>query len=195
MYNIIKRIFDIIISFTLIIFLSPLLIIISIIIKLTSRGNVFYIHKRHGKNKMINVIKFRTMVKDSDKIEIPPDKLEEYNINFKIKDDSRVTKVGKFLRKYYIDELPQLLNVFVGNMSLVGPRPIITEELKKYKTRKRELLSVKPGITGYWQVNKYFNMPYEERIKMELFYVKNYSFLFDLKIILKTIKRVIEGEK
>lgn len=192
-YQIIKRILDIVFSILGIILFLPFLPIIAILIKLDSRGNIFFIHKRVGKNgKEIKLIKFRTMYNNSDEIfkNMTEYKKKEYYENYKIKDDERITKAGKILRKYYIDELPQLINVLKGDMSIIGPRPVIYVETLKYKENRSKFLSVKPGITGYWQVNAYENMSYNERIKQELFYVENLSFILDVKIFFKTIKKI-----
>lgn len=194
MYQIIKRILDIIFSLFSIILLLPLSIIIGIIIKLDSEGSIFYIHERIGKNgKKIKVIKFRTMYKNGDEIfeKMSEYKKNQYYTNYKIQDDERITKIGKILRKLYIDEIPQFINVLKSEMSIVGPRPIIYEETLKYGKNRKKLLSVTPGITGYWQVNAYDEMTYEERIKNELYYVENISFKLDFIIILKTIKKIL----
>lgn len=171
----------------------PFFFFIAILIKLDSKGSIFFIHERIGKdNKKIKIIKFRTMYNNSDEIfeNMPDSKKKEYYENYKIKDDERITKAGKFLRKHYIDELPQLINVLKGDMSIIGPRPVTYEETLKYKKNRNKFLSVKPGITGFWQVNAYENMTYEERIKQELFYIDNFSFKLDVKIFFKTIKKV-----
>ena len=121
------------------------------------------------------------------KQELPINLQEEYKMNYKIEKDPRITKVGKVLRKWNLDELPQLLNIIKGDMSFVGPRPVLQEELEKYKENKETFLSIKPGLTGYWQVNKQKCKNYEERMQMELYYVKNCNFLLDMKIFFKTI--------
>ena len=173
-YQIIKRILDIVFSILGIIIFLPFLPIIAILIKLDSKGNIFFIHERVGKNgKEIKIIKFRTMYNNSDEIfkNMTECKKKEYYENYKIKDDERITKAGKILRKYYIDELPQLINVLKGDMSIIGPRPVIYEETLKYKENRSKFLSVKPGITGYWQVNAYENM--EDFIEESREYIKS----------------------
>lgn len=198
MYQIIKRTLDIIFSLLFIVLFFPLSLLIALIIKLDSKGTIFYIHERIGKNdKKIKVIKFRTMYKNGDEIfeKMPEYKKKQYYTNYKIQDDERITKIGKILRKLYIDEIPQFINVLKGEMSIVGPRPIIYEETLKYGKNRKKLLSVTPGITGYWQVNAYDEMTYEERIKNELYYVENISFKLDFIIILKTIKKVLIHKK
>ena len=192
-YHVIKRILDVFFSIIGIVLFIPFFLIIGIIIKIDSKGSIFYVHERVGKNdKKIKVIKFRTMYSNSDEIfnKMPEYKKKQYYTNYKIYDDERVTKFGKFLRKYYIDEIPQLFNVLKGDMSIIGPRPIIYEETLKYGNNREKLLSVKPGITGYWQVNAYSEMRYDERIKNELFYVENFSFKLDFIIFFRTIKKI-----
>lgn len=192
-YQVIKRILDVFFSIIGIVLFIPFFLIIGIIIKIDSKGSIFYVHERVGKNdKKIKVIKFRTMYSNSDEIfnKMPEYKKKQYYTNYKIYDDERVTKFGKFLRKYYIDEIPQLFNVLKGDMSIIGPRPIIYEETLKYGNNREKLLSVKPGITGYWQVNAYSEMRYDERIKNELFYVENFSFKLDFIIFFRTIKKI-----
>lgn len=193
----VKRLLDILISILALIVLLPLFIIIAILIKVDSKGTVFYKHKRLGKNgKYIYIYKFRSMYKDAD---IQLNNLlknktirSEWERNFKLDEDSRITRVGKFLRVTSIDELPQLLNIIIGDMSIIGPRPIIDEELNKYGKNKELLLSIRPGLTGWWACNGRSCTSYEERINLELYYVKNCSILLDLKCILKTIIAVIK---
>lgn len=195
-YMVIKRFFDIIISIIALVILFPFLVIIGVLIKLTSDGNVLYCHRRIGKNgKIIHVLKFRTMNNNNMPLEevLNKEQLEEYRSYFKVTNDPRVTKFGKFLRKTSIDELPQLINIIKGDMSIVGPRPIIFDELKLYKENKELLLSVRPGLTGYWASHGRSDTTYEERIKMELYYVKNISFFLDMKIIFLTIVKVFLG--
>lgn len=189
-YRVTKRIIDIIGSIAALILFSPVMIIISILIKLDSEGPVIFSHKRLGKNGInIKVYKFRSMVIDAEKVldNLPPEKKIEFEKNFKLKDDSRITKIGKFLRETSLDELPQFFNVLIGNMSLVGPRPIIEKEKIKYGQTVKKLLSVKPGITGNWQVNGRSNTTYEERIELDMYYIDNRSLFFDIKLIFKTI--------
>lgn len=118
---------------------------------------------------------------------LPTNLQEEYKRNYKIQEDPRITKVGKTLRKWNLDELPQLYNILKGDMSFVGPRPVLQEEVEKYEKNKEKFLSVKPGLTGYWQVNKQKCRSYEERMQMELYYVENRNFMLDTKIFFKTI--------
>lgn len=199
MYSFVKRNFDIIMSLTAMILLFPIFFIIAIMIKIDSKGNIIYKHKRIGKNgKYIYLYKFRTMYTNSKEIleELlkDPKVKEEWENNFKLDNDPRVTKVGKFLRKTSLDELPQLLNIFLGDMSIVGPRPVIDGEIEKYGIHKKKFLSVTPGLTGWWACNGRSQTSYKERIKLELYYVKHRSIKLDLLVILKTIGVVVKGK-
>lgn len=193
-YSYIKRIIDIILSVTLLILLFPILIFIAIIVKITSKGSIFFLHKRIGKNgKEFKLYKFRTMVPNAEELieKFTAEQMKEYKNTYKLKKDPRVTKAGKFLRKTSLDELPQLLNVLKGELSLIGPRPIIKEELDKYKNDKEKLLSIRPGLTGYWVAYNCPETTYEERIEMELYYVDNISLKLDIKIFFKTIGAIL----
>lgn len=196
-YDFVKRFADIICSAIGIILLSPFFIIISIAIKATSKGPVIFVHKRVGKNgKEIGIYKFRSMVMNAEELikEFTPEQKAEFQKNFKLENDPRITKIGKFLRKTSLDELPQLFNVLKGDLSLVGPRPIIQKETEIYGEYKKMLLSVKPGLTGFWAANGRSDTSYKRRRAMEIYYVKNRSLLFDIKIILKTAVSVFKGE-
>jgi len=171
----------------------PLFLIISILISSTSPGPIFYKHKRLGKlGKSIYCYKFRTMYPNSqislDQILKTDKRLKnEFYKNFKLKKDPKVTKVGIFLRKTSLDELPQFVNVLKGEMSLIGPRPITLLEKDKYGIHIKKLLSVKPGISGLWQVCGRSRVSYQERVKLDIDYISKVSFLLDFKIIIKTI--------
>ncbi len=196
-YLVIKRGLDIVISFLALIILSPVFLILSLLVKIDSPGKVFFKHKRIGKEgKDIYLYKFRTMYKNADEMKKKFTKAqkEEFARDFKLKNDPRVTRIGKFLRKTSLDELPQLLNILKGDMSLIGPRPVVEKEIEKYGMLKSIFLSVTPGLTGYWACNGRSCTDYDERIKLELFYVYNYCFKLDLKIFFKTIKSVITKE-
>ena len=195
-YRFFKRFFDIFSSSIAIILLSPVFLILGIIVKCTSKGPVFYSHKRVGKNgKEIGVLKFRSMVKNADKLieNFSDEQKAEFQKYYKLENDPRVTKIGKFLRKTSLDELPQILNIFAGSLSFVGPRPITQEETLLYKKDRDLLLSVKPGLTGLWAVSGRSTLTYEERIKLELKYVKECSLWFDAKIFFKTVIPVLRG--
>jgi lipopolysaccharide/colanic/teichoic acid biosynthesis glycosyltransferase len=192
-----KRFFDILISTLVLLSSFPMLIIIGIVIKITSDGKVLYTHRRIGKNgKTIHVLKFRTMINDERSLDeiLTEEQLKEYKKSFKITDDPRVTKFGKFLRRTSLDELPQLINIIKGDMSIVGPRPVILDELKLYGENKELFLSVRPGLTGYWASHGRSDTTYDERIEMELYYVKNMSLWLDIKIIFLTAINVITGK-
>lgn len=196
-YSITKRGLDIILSTIALIVLSPLFLLIGIIIKIDSKGPVLFAHKRIGKNgKMIKIYKFRTMFENAEDMikSFTEEQLKEFQENYKLKQDHRITKVGKFLRKTSLDELPQIVNILKGELSIVGPRPVVENELEKYGPNRNKFLSVIPGLTGYWQANGRSTTTYEERIKMELFYVDNRSLWLDIKIFFKTIISVIKKE-
>jgi|GEM_PF-728582 len=192
----IKRTVDIIGSFCGIIIFSPFLISLAVAIKLHDGGNVF--HRRHvvGRNgKTFDAFKFRTMVENADTlIDADPKLKEEYKNNFKLKNDPRVTGIGKILRKLSLDELPQLFNVFIGQMSLVGPRMVTPEELERYGEFKAERVQVRPGISGYWQANGRQEVDYQERILMDRFYMYRWNIWMDFWIILKTVQKVLKME-
>ena len=196
-FSFVKRSFDIISSFIGIIVLSWLFIVLGILVKLTSKGPIFYGHKRIGKNgKEFKVWKFRSMKTDNRPLEeiLTPEQLEEYKRDFKVTNDPRVTKIGKFLRKTSLDELPQLWNIFVGQMSVVGWRPILEEELERYGDNKELLLKVRPGLTGYWASHGRSDTSYDNRIKMELYYCVKRSVWLDIRILWHTIFGVFVGK-
>lgn len=193
-YTLIKRIIDILGSLAGMIILSPLIIFIAIFVKIDSPGNVFFAHKRVGMNgKKMLVYKFRTMYRNAgDWMKLFTDEQKtEFERNFKLKDDPRITRAGKILRKTSLDELPQLFNVFIGYMSIVGPRPVVEDELIKYGVYKELLLKVKPGLTGLWQISGRNDTTYEERVMLDMEYINRRSILLDIKIILKTFYAVI----
>lgn len=196
-YVAIKRTADIVVSSISLMFLAPLFLIISILIKLESKGPVFFVHTRLGKNgKEIKILKFRTMVQNAESLikNFTPEQMKEFKENFKLAKDPRVTKVGKFLRKTSLDELPQLFNILKGELSIIGPRPIVSEELEKYRENKDKFLSVTPGLTGYWAANGRSNTTYEQRMQMELYYVDNISCKLDIKIFFETIVAVFRKQ-
>lgn len=192
-----KRVFDFCASCVALALLSPVLLLIMLLIKLEDHGPAIYRHVRVGMNgRQISIYKFRSMKVNADRLEdmLTPEQLEQYHREFKVDNDPRITKIGNFLRKTSLDELPQLLNIIKGELSVVGPRPVVMEELDKYTSAQRaRFLSVKPGLTGYWQAYARNNASYEsgERQKMELYYVDHASFLLDMKIILKTVVAVL----
>lgn len=196
-YLYVKRALDIIISLIGLILLSPVFIMISLAIKLESKGPVFFGHTRIGKNgKTIKIYKFRSMVQNAEDLikNFTPEQMKEYKENYKLTNDPRITKVGNFLRKTSLDELPQLVNIIKGDLSIIGPRPVVAEELKKYEENIDKFLSVTPGLTGYWAANGRSNTSYEERMKMELYYIDNMSFMMDIKVFFKTIVSVLKKD-
>lgn len=193
-YRFLKRTFDIIVSLIGSIICVPVFIIISIIIKIDSKGPTFFRHKRIGyKGKPIEILKFRTMVKDAeDRIkDFTPEQAAEWKEQYKLENDPRLTKVGKILRKTSIDELPQVLDILTGKLSFIGPRPITEEEFITHNIDKDKYTSVKPGLTGYWACNGRSDVDYEDRIKLEYYYVDHASLWLDIKIFFKTIFAVI----
>ncbi len=192
-----KRIVDLAVAGTALIILGPLMLLAALLIKITTPGPVFYRHRRLGRNmREFNVLKFRTMYHNADKIleEIlknDPVKRAEFEKNFKLKDDPRITPIGKWLRKLSIDELPQLLNVLAGQMSLVGPRPIVDKEISYYLDYSLLLFRVPPGLTGLWQISGRTDTSYEERVRLDTRYVREWSIFGDLAIIFKTIPVVL----
>ncbi len=189
LYSFGKRIFDILVSLAALILLLPLFLVVIILVKIDSLGPVFFSQKRNGfKGEYFNMYKFRSMVADAeDRFKALEDKNEVSGNMFKIKNDPRITRVGKVLRKTSIDELPQLLNVLKGDMSIVGPRPPIGREVQKYDAWHNLRLSVKPGITGLWQISGRNDIGFEDMCRLDLKYIRERGFLYDLKIILKTI--------
>ena len=195
-YEAIKRLIDITCSFVGILVLSPLFIIIAIIIKFTSKGPVFFSQKRVGRNgKEFDMYKFRSMVVNAEELK---EKLAAQNEMsgpmFKMKDDPRVTKVGKFIRKTSIDELPQLWNILKGDMSLVGPRPSLPKEVAQFDEWMYKRLEVKPGLTCYWQVSGRNNIDFEDWMKLDIRYVEEKNLWIDIKLIFKTVF-VLFGDK
>lgn len=196
-YDFVKRVFDIVCSLIGLIVLSPVFIILSILVKTTSEGPVFFAHKRVGKGgKTIKIYKFRSMVTNAEELikQFTPEQKAEYEKNFKLENDPRITKVGNFMRKTSLDELPQLINILKGDISVVGPRPVMDVETKIYGNYRNMLLSVKPGLTGFWAANGRSHTTYTRRRAMEIYYVKNRSVLLDLKIIFKTFISVFKRE-
>ncbi|PNW55955.1 UNVERIFIED_CONTAM: galactosyl-1-phosphate transferase [Euhalothece sp. KZN 001] len=191
--EILKRLFDIAFSSVVLVIGSPLYLLLAILIKISSPGPIFYIQERIGKNyKAFRCIKFRTMVKNADALMERllleyPELEQEYQENFKLKEDPRVTPIGKFLRYTSLDELPQFWNVLKGDMSVVGPRPLVPEELYKYGRHIGKILTIRPGITGLWQVSGRNDIPYERRVNMDVYYVNFRNWLLDFWVIIKTI--------
>lgn len=192
-----KRLFDIVFSLLVLILFSPVYLLLGLLIAFSSDGPIFYIQERVGKNyKPFNCIKFRTMVTNADEVlvqimETSPHLRDEFETTFKLKHDPRITKIGRFLRITSLDEFPQFWNVLKGDMSVVGPRPLVEEELPKYGCYIDQILTIRPGITGLWQVSGRNDIPYPRRIQIDLHYVKFRNFWLDLWIIFKTIGVVV----
>ena len=189
-YHLVKRMIDVVLSLFGLVLISPFVVIIAIHIKIDSKGPVFFKHHRIGKNgKPFSMYKFRTMKDGAEAMinDFTPEQLEEWRENFKLKDDPRITRIGKFLRKTSLDELPQLINILRGDMSIVGPRPIIEVELEEYGNDKDEFLSIRPGLTGWWASNGRSEISYPERCSYELYYVRNESFWLDVKVMFLSV--------
>lgn len=202
LYKVVKRLIDILGGLVGCVLLVPITMAVYIARKVLKEddGPMFYEHLRYGKDgKKFRIYKFRSMCIDADKrlkeyLEQNEEARIEFEENHKLKDDPRITKLGKFIRKTSIDELPQFVNVLKGDMSLIGPRPIVDGEIEKYGENKDKFLSVRPGLTGYWAANGRSDITYEERMKMELYYVDNISFKLDIQIFFKTIISVMKKE-
>lgn len=194
MYHSIKRAFDFIAAICGVIILSPVMLVIAILIKAEDHGPVFYKQVRVGKNgKKFKMYKFRSMFVNADKMLA---KLKEQNDvegpMFKMKDDPRITKVGHFIRKHSLDELPQFLNVIKGDMSLVGPRPPLPSEVAEYSDYDKQRLYVTPGCTGLWQATERNEVGFSEMVQLDIQYIQRASFMFDLWIIWKTVEIIIK---
>lgn len=193
----IKRVSDIILAMVGLIFLVPLTVIVKIIYLITGDTNkVFYSQERIGKNgKIIHLYKFRSMVPDADKVLKELLKKKKYRTewekNQKLENDPRITKIGKILRKTSLDEMPQFINVFFGDMSLIGPRPLVKGELDSHNGNHEIYESVRPGITGWWACNGRSATTYEKRLELEYYYAKHCSVLLDIRCLFRTVKAVI----
>ena len=192
-YKSFKNLLDFLFSIFFLIASLPFFIVISLLIKLSSRGPIFFLQERIGKNNIpFKCIKFRTMHPEAkdilENLLMNDEKLKiEFEQTHKIKNDPRITTIGKFLRKTSLDELPQFINVLKNEMSIVGPRPIVINEKNKYGKNFKKVLSVKPGITGLWQVSGRNNLTYKTRVILDLNYVDNFNFLMDIRILIRTI--------
>jgi undecaprenyl-phosphate galactose phosphotransferase len=196
----IKTVFEYVLAVSLFILLIPAFLVISAAIRLDSPGPVLFVQKRYGKRgKVIKVVKFRSMHTDADRrleeyLRKNPGARQEWSQYKKLKtNDPRVTRVGSFLRKYSLDELPQLLNVFKREMSIVGPRPYLQEELEEVKQVKSLLFQVRPGITGLWQTSGRSLVPFGERLNLDEYYIRNWSLWLDIVILIKTVKVAASG--
>ena len=193
-YWLLKRVFDVLFSAAALILLALPMALITVLIKLESPGPAIFVHNRFGKNgRPLPLLKFRSMHLNAEQmIELfTPEQKEEWEQNFKLENDPRITKIGRFLRRTSLDELPQFINVLKGELSLVGPRPIVEDELARYGSEKNKFLSVTPGLTGYWQAYARSSCTYEQRMEMELYYVDHANFWWDIKIMLATVVTVL----
>jgi exopolysaccharide biosynthesis polyprenyl glycosylphosphotransferase len=191
-----KRFLDIVISLGALILLAPLLLIAAALIRLTSRGPALFVQKRLGLNKrIIGVYKFRTMVRDAEKKQAELEHLNEVSGPvFKIKNDPRITPIGRFLRKTSIDELPQLFNVLKGDMSLVGPRPLPVRDYQGFnKDWQRRRFSIRPGITCLWQINGRSTVQFDRWMELDMEYIDRWSVWLDMQILIRTIPAVLKG--
>lgn len=190
-YQYYKRILDIILSIVFMVLLLPISILIFLILILYYQHFPIFKQKRIGKNgKEFTIYKFQTMIDNAEEKlkELPIHLKKEYYNNYKLDNDPRITKIGKILRITALDEIPQFINVIKGDMSIIGPRPVVKDEIQKYNLFYTKLLSVKPGMTGWWQINCNPNMEYTERVLLDCYYADNISLKLDINIFLKTIK-------
>ena len=192
-----KRLFDILFSLSVLILFAPVYLLLAFLIALSSSGPIFYVQERVGKNhKRFYCLKFRTMVENADDIlleimENSPHLRQEFEDNFKLKQDPRITGIGRFLRMTSLDEFPQFWNVLKGDMSVVGPRPLVEEELPRYGRHINKILTIRPGITGLWQVSGRNDIPYPRRVQIDLYYANDKNLWMDMWILFKTIGVVI----
>lgn len=195
--RVIKRTGDITFSLLVLTLGSPLLLVLAVLVKASSRGPVFYVQPRVGRDyRSFGCIKFRTMRKDADQLlagilKRSPQLEAEFRNDFKLREDPRITPLGKFLRRSSLDELPQFLNVLRGEMSVVGPRPIVRKELPRYGRQMDEVLAVRPGLTGLWQVSGRNNLSYSERVRLDVTYARHRTFWLDFQIVLRTVAVVL----
>ena len=186
-YSFVKRGLDLIGALIITLLVLPFFILVTLFIRLDSKGDAFYLQRRVGKDgKLFNIIKLRTMLRLEDSFDENGDPLENYD---------RITRVGKFLRKTSLDETPQLFNIIKGEMSFIGPRPTLEYQVEKYSERDKVRLKVRPGVSGWAQVNGRNSISWEKKIDLDIYYVENMSFLLDLKILFKTISVVFGREK
>ena len=199
-YMTVKRTYDFVISGMALIVLAPIMLFICLLIKIDSKGPAILVQERIGENgKLFKMYKYRSMVVGADKLldkylKENEEARKEYKKYKKLQNDPRVTKIGKIIRKTSIDELPQLINVFIGNMSLVGPRPYLPREKEDMKNLYNDIVKSKPGITGIWQVSGRNDISFDQRLEMDYTYNIDKSTMYDIKILLKTFKKVLEKE-
>lgn len=195
-YQFVKRVFDVIFSAIALVLLAVPMTLIALMIKIESPGPAIFVHNRIGQQgRPLPLIKFRSMHMNAEHmIELfTPEQRKEWEENFKLDNDPRITKIGGFLRRTSLDELPQFINILKGELSVVGPRPVVDEELERYGNNKEKFLSVPPGLTGYWQAYARSTCTYEQRMEMELYYVGHANLWWDIKIIFATVGAVLCG--
>jgi len=191
------RALDLTVALSILIFTLPLLIVIAVLVRMQDGGRSLFAHERIGRNgRMFKCLKFRSMVLDADRrlsqlLESDPYARAEWDRDHKLKNDPRITRVGAFLRRSSLDELPQLFNVLRGDMSIVGPRPIVTAEISRYGRRFQHYCAVKPGITGLWQVSGRNDVAYRRRVAMDTVYARHKSLVWDIKLLLLTVPAVL----
>ena len=190
-----KGLFDRCVALMALALLAPVLVLLTVTIHLSDRGPAFFTQVRVGKDgRVFKIYKFRTMVVDAEKLRADLLAASDTDgVLFKVRKDPRITPIGAYLRRWSVDELPQLLNVLFGDMSLVGPRPALPDEVAKYADHVRRRLVVKPGLTGLWQVNGRSDLSWHESVRLDLRYVENWSFALDLQIMWKTISAFVRG--
>lgn len=194
-----KRIFDVLGAASGLLVLSPLFILLALLVKFSDKGRIFYGHRRIGRNgEVFHCLKFRTMMENGDEVLAAyfaknPSARDEWNATRKLQDDPRVTRVGAVLRKLSLDELPQIFNILRGDMSIVGPRPVVKDELDLYGNSAGFYLKSRPGLTGLWQISGRNDVSYGTRVAFDRHYVENWSFAEDLKIIAKTVPAVLSS--
>ena len=199
-YRVIKRVMDLLVAMVAMIVLAPVMLVIIALVRFTSPGPLFFSHRRIAKNgAFFSMWKFRTMCVDSAEVldhylAMHPEARAEWNLTHKLKQDPRITAVGLFLRRYSLDELPQIWNVFTGRMSIVGPRPIVAAEVEKYGEFFEHYCRVKPGVTGLWQVSGRSKVSYPNRVKLDCDYVEQWTLFRDFKILLATAKSVVNQD-
>ena len=197
----IKRLFDLFFSSLAILCLTPIFLLLTLIVRISSKGKVFYSHPRVGRGgRMFKCYKFRTMYPDADErlneiLNSDPEKKNEWQASRKLKQDPRITPIGRILRKTSLDELPQFFNVLKGDLSVVGPRPVVHEEVREhYGMKAAKILSIRPGITGIWQVSGRSDTSYTYRVQLDEKFVDSHSIALDLKLIMKTIPSMISSK-
>ena len=192
-----KRSFDIVFSALALVLLFPLFLVVAILIKATSRGPIFFVQTRVGRfGRHFAFYKFRSMYLDAEKrkAELMAQNQSADGVIFKMKKDPRVTPIGRFIRRTSIDELPQFLNVFFGDMSLVGPRPPVPSEVQQYTLEERKRLNVKPGLTCLWQISGRSDIPFKQQVRLDQEYIRSWNLAHDLMILLRTIPAILSGK-